>query len=162
MNKIIFLDIDGPVIPIDVPVHASVYRTVCNQDSIEYLNLLCDATGAKIVTNSMHNYVEWTGTELRDDLLRWGLDNEFLHNKWRTVFPMIDYSKVKSPVRGIGRLLAIEHWIKQHGDTSWVCFDDRKFSELANLIHIEDGRGIKARHFNSAIDILGEVGITKI
>ena len=50
MNKVIFLDIDGPVIPIDVPTRDSVFRTVCNKDSIEYLNLLCDETGAKVVT----------------------------------------------------------------------------------------------------------------
>ncbi len=67
---------------------------------------------------------------------------------------MIDYSKVNSPIRGIGRLVAIEDWIKHHGDTSWVCFDDRKFSDLANLIHIEDGLGIKEHHFDSALDIL--------
>ena len=154
MNKIIFLDIDGPVIPIDVPVRDSVFRTVCNKDSIEYLNLLCNETSAKVVTNSMHNYEDWIGTDLRDDLIKWGLDENFIHESWRIIFPMIDYRKVNSKVRGIGRLVAIEHWINYHGDSSWVCFDDRKFSDLANLVHIEDGRGIKAHHFDSALDIL--------
>lgn len=154
MNKVIFLDIDGPIIPIDVPMHDSVYRTTCNKDAIEYLNLLCDETGAKVVTNSMHNYEDWIGTDLKDDLVNWGLDENFIHDSWRTIFPMIDYSKVNSKVRGIGRLVAIDHWINYHGDTSWVCFDDRKFSEMANLIHIEDGRGIKEHHFDSALDIL--------
>lgn len=154
MNKVIFLDIDGPVIPIDVSVYESVYRTTYNSDSIEYLNILCNETGAKVVTNSMHNYEDWMGGDLRDDLVSWGLDEQFVHDDWRTIFPMIDYSKIKSPVRGIGRLVAIENWINQHGESSWVCFDDRKFSELANLIHIEDGLGIKAHHFNNALDIL--------
>lgn len=154
MNKVIFLDIDGPVIPIDVPVRESVFRTTYNPDSIEYLNLLCEETGAKVVTNSMHNYQDWLDGDLRDDLIAWGLDKKFVHDDWRTVFPMIDYSKVKSPVRGIGRLVAIQDWIKHHGDSSWVCFDDRKFSNLANLIHIEDGLGIKEHHFDSALDIL--------
>jgi hypothetical protein len=71
MNKVIFLDIDGPVIPIDVPVRESVYRTTYNPESIEYLNLLCEETGAKVVTNSMHNYEDWMGGELRDDLVSW-------------------------------------------------------------------------------------------
>lgn len=154
MNKVIFLDIDGPVIPIDVPMYESIYRTTCNPESIEYLNLLCDETGAKIVTNSMHNYEDWFDSELRDDLVAWGLDEKFIHDSWRTIFPRIDYKKVNSPVRGIGRLVAIHDWINRHGESSWVCFDDRKFSEIANLVHIEDGRGIKAHHFNSALDIL--------
>lgn len=154
MNKVIFLDIDGPVIPIDVPVYESVYRTTYSSNSIAYLNLLCEETGAKVVTNSMHNYEDWMGGDLRDDLVEWGLDEKFVHSNWRTIFPRIDYSKVNSPVRGIGRLVAIEDWIKNHGDTSWVCFDDRKFSDIANLIHIEDGLGIKEHHFDSALDIL--------
>jgi hypothetical protein len=156
VNKVIFLDIDGPVIPIDVPVHASVFRTTYNRESIEYLNLLCDLTGAQVVTNSMHNYEDWYDGDLRDDLVKWGLEEKFIHDTWRTIFPMIDYKKVNSPVRGIGRLVAIENWINRHGDSSWVCFDDRKFADVANLIHIEDGLGIKAHHFNSAIDILAE------
>lgn len=154
MNKVIFLDIDGPVIPIDVSVRESVFRTTYNPDSIQYLNLLCEETGAKVVTNSMHNYQDWLDGDLRDDLIAWGLDKKFVHDDWRTIFPMIDYSKVKSPVRGIGRLVAIQNWINYHGDSSWVCFDDRKFSNLANLIHIEDGLGIKEHHFDSALDIL--------
>lgn len=156
MNKVIFLDIDGPVIPINVSVYESVFRTTCNPESIEYLNLLCDETGAKIVTNSMHNYEDWIGSELREDLVHWGLDPNYFHDGWRTIFPHVDYEKINSPVRGIGRLAAIEDWIQKNGDTSWVCFDDRKFSELANLIHIEDGRGIKEHHFDSALDILSK------
>jgi hypothetical protein len=102
----------------------------------------------------MHNYEDWMGGDLREDLVEWGLDEKFVHSNWRTIFPRIDYSKVNSSVRGIGRLVAIEDWIKIHGDTSWVCFDDRKFSDIANLIHIEDGLGIKEHHFDSALDIL--------
>lgn len=154
MNKIIFLDIDGPIIPTNVPVYESFYRTTYLPESIEYLNLLCDATGAKVVTNSMHNYMDYYDYDLRDDLVMWGLDTKFFHKDWRTIFPMIDYKKIKSPVRGIGRLVAIEQWINYHGDTNWVCFDDRKFTDLENLIHIADGKGIKADHFNRALDIL--------
>lgn len=154
MNKIIFLDIDGPVIPTDVDMYDSIFRTTYNVESIEYLNLLCDMTGARVVTNSTHNYEDWFESELRDDLIEWGLDSRFIHRDWRTVFPMIDYKKINSPIRGIGRLVAIEHWISINGDTNWVCFDDRKFTDLENLIHIEDGLGIRASHFNRALDLL--------
>ncbi len=157
MNKIIFLDIDGPVIPINVPIVDSIYRTVYEKDSIEYLNLLCEEANAKVVTNSMHNYTPVMRYDLVDDLISWGLDEKFIHDDWRTIFPHVDYTKVNSPVRGIGRLVAINDWIdKRNRDVSWVCFDDRKFTQMANLIHIEDGLGIRERHFDSALDIFSQ------
>jgi hypothetical protein len=156
MSKIIFLDIDGPVIPIDVPLYESVYRTTYNPDSIQYLNLLCEETGAKIVTNSFHNYQDFMDGTLKDDLVKWGLNSNFVHDSWRTIFPAIDYTVVNSNVRGIGRLIAIEKYIEDKKVDNWVCFDDRKFTEMPNLIHIEDGRGIKEHHFEKAIDLLSK------
>lgn len=157
MNKIVFLDIDGPIIPVNAPRIQSIFRTTFLPESIEYLNLLCDVTGAQVVTNSCHNYQDWLDGDLSDDLVEWGLSKEFIHRDWRTIFPMIDYKAISSPVRGIGRLVAINRWIEKNGPTEWVCFDDRKFTSIPNLIHIENGRGIKAKHFNLALDILGEL-----
>lgn len=155
MDNIIFLDIDGPVIPVDTPLRQSIFRLSCDTDSIEYLNLLCEETNAKIVTNSYHNYHSFGDCELADDLISWGLEEKFLHTRWRTIFPHIDYEKVKSPIRGIGRLIAIRQWIREHNKpVNWVCFDDRKFTDKKNLIHIEDGLGIREHHVAKAINIL--------
>ena len=155
-NKIIFLDIDGPIIPITVDPYDSLFRLKHNYDSILYLNNLCFRTGAKIVTNSMHNYEDFRDGTLKDDLIKWGIKPEYFHDEWKTIFPHIDYSKVTSKVRGIGRLIAINHWLSFYDTDKWVCFDDRLFTDLPNLIHIEDGLGIKETHFQRAMDILGK------
>ena len=153
MNKIIFLDIDGPVIDIDSPVIVSELRLTHNHRSIEMLNELCRKTGAKIVTNSMHNYNDPYNNTLRDDLIMWGIDEDYFHNEWRTIFPHVDYSSVNSPVRGIGRLIAIEAWLAENGNYDWICFDDRKFSDSHRLIHIADGLGIREQHVQQALEV---------
>lgn len=153
MNKIVFLDIDGPVIDIDSPVIASELRLTHNPQSIEMLNELCWKTGAKIVTNSMHNYNVPYDSTLRDDLIKWGVDEDYIHDQWRTIFPHVDYSKVNSPVRGIGRLVAIETWLAENGNYDWICFDDRKFTDSHRLIHIEDGLGIREHHVEQALEV---------
>lgn len=157
MNKIIFLDIDGPVIPINVPTYDSIFRLVHNYEAILRLNELCEQTNAKIVTNSMHNYNDYEDGTLKEDLVKWGIKEEYFHDDWRTIFPNIDYKQINSTVRGIGRLHAINVWLATHYYIdNWVCFDDRNFTDLPNLILIEDGLGIKQKHYDRALKQLGK------
>ena len=152
--NIIFLDIDGPVIDITCSFIESEFRLTHNPNSIKMLEHLCNTTQAKIVTNSMHNFNNAGGRSLKEDLISWGLSEDHFHENWRTIFPAIDYTKVNSPVRGIGRLIAIETWIDQNGPVNWVCFDDRKFTDLSRLVFIEDGLGIRDKHVELAKEIL--------
>jgi hypothetical protein len=154
MNKVIFLDIDGPVIPINVPSKTSFFRTHFNQESIKWINKLCEKTGAKIVTNSMHNYIDFFDGDLKSDLVSFGITKEYFHENWRTVFPYIDYSQINSSVRGIGRLYAIYDWLSKNDADNWVCFDDRNFTNLPNLILINDGMGVKKEHYDAALQLL--------
>ena len=153
--KIIFLDIDGPVISAQAPMIDSEMRLSYIQESIELLNQLCEKTGAKIVTNSSHNYHIVNGNTIKDDLIKWGIDSANFHEKWRTIFPYIDYTKVKSNIRGIGRFIAIDKWQADNEHCNWVCFDDRKFTISFRLIHISDGNGITKENIDTAIEILG-------
>ena len=155
--RIIFLDIDGPVINIDAPVVVSELRLGCNKNSIQLLNDLCLEVGAKIVTNSMHNYHEPCGRTLKEDLIHWGLDENHFHDSWRTIFPDIDYTDVNSNVRGIGRLIAINQWIADNGPCDWVCFDDRKFTDSKQLVHIEYGDGIQEEDVLAAIEVFSSI-----
>lgn len=155
--KIIFLDIDGPVISTDDSIIDSELRITHIPESICHLNELCQITGAKIVTNSMHNYNDVEEYSLKDDLIAWGLDADNFHENWRTIFPYIDYSKIKSDIRGIGRFIAIDKWREINGTCDWVCFDDRKFTVSFRLILIEDAAGIKKEHIDRAIEILGSI-----
>jgi len=151
--RIIFLDIDGPIINVSSLVMVSELRLACNKVSIQLLNDLCLESGAKIVTNSMHNYHLPYGKTLKEDLIHWGIDPTHFHNDWRTIFPNIDYTDVTSTVRGIGRLIAINQWIADNGECDWVCFDDRKFTESKRLVYIEDGEGLQDEHILAAIEV---------
>lgn len=157
MNKIIFLDIDGPVIDLltyKTNVPASIFRTGFNLESIRLLDQLCNVTGAKIVTNSMHNYYEVDNCSLKYDLISNGIDSEHFHKEWRTIYPKIDYKARPSSVRGIGRLYAIEDWIEKNGPCEWICFDDRKFTDDPRLIHITRWHGIDQKYYNEALEKL--------
>jgi hypothetical protein len=157
MNKIIFLDIDGPVIPTTVSIYNSMFRLKHNSNAIIYLNKLCKKTGAKIVTNTMHNINDYVDGNIKDDLIKWGIKEEYFHESWKTIFPLINYKEINSKIRGIGRLHAIDLWLVEQKDIdNWVCFDDRYFTTLPNLIHIEDGLGIKKEHYDYALKFLGK------
>lgn len=153
--KVIFLDIDGPVISNGVPIEDSDLRLTHLPEAIDLLNKLCKDTGAKIVTNSNHNYNMVEGYSLKDDLITWGIEPEYFHEDWRTCFPYIDYSKVKNETRGIGRFIAIDKWHEKNGSSEWVCFDDRKFTISFRLIHITDSYGLRQEHIDKAIEVLG-------
>ena len=155
-NKIIFLDIDGPVIPVNAGMYNSMYRTTHDRTAITLLIRLCEETGAKIVTNTFHNEIWYQDGDLKSDLIKWGLKPEYFHEDWQTIFPNINYKQLNSPVRGIGRLHAINQWLVAHEVDKWVCFDDRLFTDLPNLIHIKGGMGIRQTHYEQALEILGK------
>lgn len=158
-KKIIFLDIDGPVIDLetyDSNIYKSIFRTGINPVAIEFLIKLCKEYDAQIVTNSMHNYHNINNYTLKDDLVYAGITDDFFHQDWRTIFPMIDYTNVKSSVRGIGRLIAIQEWLKRNGKHTWICFDDRKFTKDRRLIHIKRQNGIDFEYYSEARHLLSD------
>lgn len=156
MQKIIFLDIDGPIIngPLyHTDMMCSANRSPMNTQAIGYLNYLCDKANAKIVTNSFHNF-HLTNNETQDlktDLIKWGLKSSHFHEKWRTQFSMQSF--VQSSVY-TDRLIAIQTWIAENvelgEELKWVCFDDSRFTELKNLILIDFERGIDYNAYKKA------------
>lgn len=154
MQKIIFLDIDGPVI--DTPCYfvdrmASLQRAVLNTGAIGWLNRLAQLSDAKIVTNSTHNNftVKETGRTLRDDLIKWGLKPEFIHEDWRTEFPWPDWGDGQSIHR---RMKGIMGWMEKNGEADWIVFDDEPFIAASDgrLMHVDFDRGIDYNLFMKA------------
>lgn len=149
MQKIIFIDIDGPVI--NTPCYwvdgmASMQRSVMNTQSIGILNRLAYLADAKIVTNSTHNNhtVRETGKTLKDDLLKWGIKEKYIHDDWRTSFPWPSLeSDPLFPTHR--RLRGIMEWEKTNGEVDWIAFDDEPF------VHESDGRLILV-DFDHGID----------
>jgi hypothetical protein len=131
MQRIMFVDIDGPVI--NTPCYwvdgfASVQRTVLNTQSIGILNRLAALASARIVTNSTHNNytVRETGRTLKDDLIKWGLKEEYIHENWCTTFPWPDLeSDPLYPTHR--RLRGIMEWEQENGEADWIAFDDEPF-----------------------------------
>ena len=149
-HRICFLDIDGPIINagcFGICKDASEMRSIMSTSAIGYLNLLCDETGAKIVTNSSHSYHDVAGRTLKDDLIRWNLKRVHFHDNWRTTFG----------VEGVGRkerMRAINLWLKNNGEHDWICFDDVKFIEGGRLVHVSFDDEITHRDMVAAFEIL--------
>ncbi len=150
--NIIFLDIDGPVIPgplyfIDPSV--SMKRSMVSTIGIACLTSMIRAAGCKIVCNTMHNshYVE--GRSIKDDLIRHGIDKDAFHSDWQTVFGQFNLS------RSFSRMDAINEWLAPNGDHGWVCFDDEKFTIDKRLIHIDFDHGITYDKYRKALKVFG-------
>ncbi len=153
---ILFLDIDGPVIDLHTyktKPYVSYLRSSCNNNAIMNIVKLCNDFDVKIVTNSMHNYYDLEET-LKEDLTRWGIPASMFHEDWRTIFPNVDYKKINSPIRGAGRMYAIEEWLSRHPGYEWICFDDRKFTTNHRLIHIERLFGVDTEYRKQAANII--------
>jgi hypothetical protein len=143
-QRIIFLDIDGPVINTPcfwVDGMASLHRSVMNTQAIGILNRLAKLASARIVTNSTHNYftVPETGRTLKDDLIKWGLKEEYIHDNWRTDFPWPDWGDGQSIHR---RMKGIFGWQEDNGVSDWICFDDETFVDDGRLFVIDFDCGI--------------------
>jgi len=149
VQRVIFLDCDGPVIP------GKLYKTKREADlasvrlkfdstAIDLLNQLCDETHSVIVTNSMQNYIDYDRHSLRDDLITAGLNSKHFHTVWRTDFPNVNYTADPSPIRGWGRWLGIKQWQQQNGEANWICFDDRIWTDDPRLIAVDFHHGITA------------------
>jgi HAD domain in Swiss Army Knife RNA repair proteins len=159
--KIIFLDIDGPII--NTPLYyinpmVSFRRTHMNTAALGWISFLCKKTGAKIVCNSSHNYHHVDNLDERDlksDLCTIGrLDPDWFHPKWRTTYP---YSRGE-----YRRSAAILDWLDENKDpevVSWVAFDDdwENFSEhhqINNLAKVVFEEGITTENALRAYHIL--------
>ena len=160
MQKIIFLDIDGPVIP--TPMYfidnmCSFDRSVVSTIAIGWLRHLVRLSDAKIVCNSAHNYIS-TGTsrsdtierDLKQDLIRHGIPRDSFHENWRTKFP--NPTVIKMSDHRSNRIIAIEEWIRENGETDWVGFDDEPYTTDSRLVHIDFDVGIDRDAFVKACE----------
>ena len=152
MQKIIFLDIDGPMIPdplYSINGQVSIQRSHMSTCAVGLLTRICEKYNALIVTNTAHNgHIRDGVFDLKTDLISHGLQPEFFHENWHTNFAIQDWDKGISD-----RMLAINHWISQNGESDWVCFDDIQFTQDKRLILIDFHLGIDYNSYKSALEI---------
>lgn len=147
MVKIIFLDIDGPVIPgsqLLVNKNSSWDR-IAQPHIIAILNLLCERSGAKIVFNTSHNIPLPNVPDIEVALVNQGLSKEYLY--W-------DDLKTKFPSKGYKRHEGVTEWLYRNKPEVWVGFDDVKYTLKDNLIVVDYDVGITLRDAEKALEIL--------
>lgn len=146
-TKVIFLDIDGPMIPATmflVDKMASWHR-LFPATTVAVMNRLCADTGAKIVFNTTHNEAMKNVDDIEVALVKQGLDAAHLHP-----------SDLKTAYPDERRGAAVKTWLAKHPEvTTWIALDDSRFTDEPNLIWVDPDAGLHVGHLNAALYKLG-------
>lgn len=146
-TKIIFLDIDGPMIPSYMYLIDAMcsFNRIFPQGPIAVLNRLCKETGAKIVFNTTHNSPWKDVPDIEVAIVNHSLNPDYLYtDDLKTYYPQYP------------RDLAVKDWLRRHPDvTDWVALDDVRFTEDERLIWIDPDAGLHLGHLNRAVELLG-------
>jgi hypothetical protein len=143
VTRIIFLDIDGPMIP------ATMYLAdrMCSSNrnfpptTIGVINYLCKKSDAQIVFNTTHNIDAPGDIPIQQAIINGGLKQEYIHVDSKTIFP--------SKPRGE----AIIEWLLRHPEvTDWIALDDDRFTGDERLIWVDPYPGVHIEHLNIALE----------
>ncbi len=149
--RLIFLDIDGPMIPSSMFFidEMASWDRVFSPISIAILNALVEKTGAKIVTNSSHNSLLTGNNDLNVDLINAGVPANSFHKNWRTEYPSYP------------RDASLKKWLVDNDcrDADWICFDDVQFTDDDRLILVDFDTGLTTVHYNLAMKKFGLEGV---
>jgi hypothetical protein len=148
--KIIFQDVDGPLIPgrmyyaknghYSQEHGAFIYDPV----AVGMLRELCKRCDAKIVYNTAHNETDpnWMRRKARIN----GME-DLLHEDCRTEFRVSLYNKKD----------AIVEWLRRHpeiGGKDWIVFDDETILDGLPQIKVDFGIGLTISNFFDAVEYL--------
>lgn len=132
MTNILFLDIDGPLIPTRLHVktpsglfyydHHPTMTKVMDAPFIKYLNDVLPVHKYQIVFNTAHNDFG------KDYILNHAIDNGFdmklIHDDCMTKYPYEIYNRMR----------AIEEYISRHPIKNWIVVDDVYIADGINHI----------------------------
>jgi len=143
MNRVVFLDIDGPIIPFSMYLvnRMASHHRIIPKIPIAVVNELCKRGNAKVVFNTTHNN-NWDGVpDIDVACVRAGLSPENIHHDTKTRYPQISRDQ------------AVIDWLKKHPETTdWVAFDDAKFIEDERLVWVDPDAGLHLGHLNQVLD----------
>lgn len=147
VTKVVFLDIDGPMIPSTM----FLIDRMCSFDrkfpatTIAALNELCARTGVKIVFNTTHNNPSSGVLDIDKAIVAHGLGECHLHPSDRhTLYPRL------------ARDVAVKEWLARHPEvTDWIALDDARFTDDERLIWVDPDAGLHVGHINHAIQMMG-------
>jgi len=147
VSKVIFLDIDGPMIPATM----FLIDRMCSWNrnfpatTIAAINRLCSDSGAKVVFNTTHNRPMADVPDIADAMVRHGFNPVHLHpTDPHTLYP------------DIPRDLAVKEWLARHDEVeAWVAIDDVECADAPNMILVDPDAGLHVGHLNQASLVLG-------
>jgi hypothetical protein len=147
MQRILFLDVDGPLIPSGmyaINLRAS-WERLCSPICIAIVNQICEDSGCKIVLNSTHSR---DGAKAIEDLEREGL-RHFHDSVPTTRYPSKGHSSN-------ARWYAVQKWIEKSGEEiNWIAIDDDPFTQNKRLIVVDFDIGITWKEYTKAAEIWG-------
>jgi len=145
--KIIFLDIDGPMIPSGMfLIHRNAsFERQFSPLCIAVANEMCRVTGAKIVLNTTHNRELHGVPNIDQALIQQGLVATHLH-------PIDRHTRYPD----LARNLAIKEWLAQHDEVEeWVAVDDCQCAEAPNMVLVDPDCGIHTGTLYQVCAVLG-------
>lgn len=149
MKRIVFLDIDGPIIPYSMFLvdRMCSWQRIIPAVTVAVVREVCKRGDAQVVFNTTHN----TAIDGVDDIeiacIKAGLPEDAVHPDMKTKYPQI------------ARDLAVLEWLSRHPEVEdWIAFDDVRFTDKDNLIWIDPDAGLHLGHLNTA---LGRWGCTQ-
>ncbi len=141
-QKIIFLDIDGPVIPWKnrIAYEGTGIKPPHDAIAVHYISKIAEHTGAQFVISSSARKVE---KEAFITLFEsFGFDASLLHEDWRTS----DRND---------RLQEIHEWIEKHPEvTHWIALDDEPL-DTDHLVMACSSNGFLLSNYDEALHGLG-------
>ncbi len=165
VDKIIFLDIDGPMIPgtmyLEDPF-CSMHQTFDPRSVMILKKIIEKAGDVKIVFNTAHNNTLEKTRHSPGLLNVWhehGFD-DYLHKDCKTTYPnpMKDYL-VPDDKEITRRLVAIYEWLNDHYDITqpnqvlWIAFDDEPIDHK-RACTVDFDTGLSVKEFNHAAKYL--------
>jgi hypothetical protein len=146
MKRIIFLDIDGPVIPFTMFLldRMASHNRVIPPITVAVVREVCKRADALVVFNTTHNIPFKDVPDIEEAVIAAGLPREYVHPDMKTKYPQI------------ARDLAVLEWLSRHPEVEdWIAFDDVKFTDKDNLIWIDPDAGLHLTHLNVALNRWG-------
>jgi len=161
-DKIIFLDIDGPMIPGThylVNKMASFEQDFCPR-CVMVLRKILEKSNAKVVFNSTHNLHLYPDKKIGMPGLLTAFEQydltKYLHPSIKTVYPAQTRSDlVPRDCTPSPRLIAIYEWLHNHYDMSepnrvlWIAFDDEKIDHK-RAITVDFDAGLTMKEYDHA------------
>lgn len=145
-QKIIFLDVDGTLIPTSMFLVTSAATRECHipDTHVALINELCHITGAKLVMNTTHSRPSQWVPSIIERLIEQGIKREYFHHtRPNTAYP------------NISRQEAISAWIhEEEGPVKWVALDDVFCAPETNMVRVDPNAGVTVADINSAIALL--------